>query len=110
MGPPGPVQGLLVETCERRLAVEARSAGKRRSDSVSPTSSTKSRDYPFFRQKIVWTRTEAAARTRSDADYAFFSTAPSRRREILWTRTEAAARTRSDADYALFSIDQNGKS
>ena len=51
----------------------------------------------------MWTRTEAAARTRSDADYALLSTALSRRREIVWTRTEAAARTRSDADFAFFS-------
>ena len=53
------------------------------------------------RREIVWTRTEAAARTRSDVDSAFFSTALSRRREIVWTRTEAAARTRSDVDSAL---------
>ena len=52
----------------------------------------------------LWTKREAA-RTRSDADYVFFSTAPSRRREIVWTRTEAAARTRSDANYALFSTE-----
>ena len=54
-------------------------------------------------RKIVCTRMEAAARTRSDTDYAFFSTALSRRREIVWNRTEAAARTRSDVDFALFS-------
>ena len=36
-------------------------------------------------------------------DYAFFSTAPSRRWEIVWTRTEAAAQTRSDVDFAFFS-------
>ena len=77
--------------------------------------------------EIVWTMTEAVARTRSDANYALFSIAPSRRRailwtrterEIVWTRTEAAARTRSDADYALFStapsrrcgLGRNGKS
>ena len=52
----------------------------------------------------MWNRTEAAARTRSDVDFAFFSTALSRRREIVWNRTEAAARTRSDADFAFFSI------
>ena len=46
----------------------------------------------------MWTRTEAAARTRSDADYAFLSTAHGRRREIVRKRTEAAARTRSDVD------------
>ena len=43
---------------------------------------------------------EAAARTRSDADYALFSTAPSRRREIVWTRTEAAAQTRAATLFA----------
>ena len=51
------------------------------------------------------TRTEAAARARSDADYAFFSTAPGRRREVVRTRTEAAARARSDADYALLTLE-----
>ena len=48
----------------------------------------------------MWTRTEAVARARLDADYAFLSTAPGRRREAVWTRTEAAARARLDADYA----------
>ena len=51
----------------------------------------------------MWTRTEAAARARSDADYALLSTAPCRRREAVWTRTEAAARARLDADYAHMS-------
>ena len=56
-----------------------------------------------WRREIVCTWTEAAARTRSDVDFAFFSTSLSRRREIMWTRTEAAARTRSDVDFAFFS-------
>ena len=66
-------------------------------------------DFSFFstapsrRREVVWPRTEAAALTRSDVDFAFFSTALSRRRAIVWTRTEAAALTRSDADFALFS-------
>ena len=51
----------------------------------------------------MWTRTEAAARARSDADYALLSTAPCRRREVVRTRTEAAASARSDADYAFLS-------
>ena len=66
-------------------------------------------DFAFFstapsrRREVVWTRTEAAARTRSDVDFAFFRTALSWRREIVWTRTEAAARTRSDVDFTFFS-------
>ena len=56
----------------------------------------------LLRREVVRTRSEAAARARSDADYAFLSTAPSRTRcrrgEVMWTRTEAAARAQSDAD------------
>ena len=52
----------------------------------------------------MWTRTEAAARARLDADFAYMSTAPcKRRREVVWTRTEAAAWTRSDVDFAFLS-------
>ena len=53
----------------------------------------------------MWTRTEAAARARSDADFAFMSTAPSRRWEIMWTRTEAAALARLTQPRDISGID-----
>ena len=37
---------------------------------------------PCWIREVVWTRTEAAARARLDADHAYMSTAPSRRREV----------------------------
>ena len=44
----------------------------------------------------MWTRTEAAAHARSDADYAFLSTATSRRREVNPTPCTLTNFTRDD--------------
>ena len=57
------------------------------------------------RREIVWNRTEAAARTSSDVDFAFFSTALSRRREIARTRTRTWTCT-----WTCFKTGQNGDS
>ena len=61
------------------------------------------------RREVAWTRTEAAARARSDADYAILNIATGRRREVVWTLTEDGSRigshrSRSDSPPAAREV------